>query len=339
MAQYGTDGAREALYINTQAAIGTHVAATQGSENAIECTEIGDVEFVGDPDIIRDDEPRAVLGGAPMLRGGYSVKLPFTTYLKHWGDTSDEEGHELSAFFAACPIVISPGASDGDDLTLDPSPAWTPTAGTADPVGPCEVCSFTYAEESGYEWKVKDCTGRVVEMVVDDGGKPIMLKCELMGILVSESNSTSLTMTDVTYDSQAKINFAGFTYTHNLAGTPYGVSAWTFDPQMVLERMPDGTGTNGSIVSFAGHKGNCILKHNVNATQAIDAYTEWSAAAEESRYFATDNTGNPAFSLELKNAALARPERSTAGQVRKFDFTLRGTSTATGNDHWQITFS
>ena len=305
----GIDPKRTVLHFKAESTPGTYAAPSVGTDLAFRCTALSQPTLYGEPDINRDDDVDAYPGGGIELEGAFGWQFEFEGYLPNWGDTSSATGHPLAAFFAGCPVTITAGGSDGDDLTIDGKNGL-----------PGAAFSALISELGGNDYKLQGCQGIISEIKADRSGGPLMIAGSVKGLWVETPAATGITHNNVVYTSQLPVMNKGAALTDGITGTKLGLGAWTFNPSMALEDEPDALETNGYGIPFARHAGKPVFQYNVLARSESShaVIAEWKANAE-SALLLTLGTAGSEFEISLPKVRQRFPTAAEGNGKKRYD--------------------
>lgn len=339
---------RGVLFAKAETTAQTYIDPT--AETAIQIEDIS-VEQVGEWWVSREEDSSPVHVAYKPLTGARSLAFTYTAYLTNWGDTSDATDHPLAAVFRSCPMSVTAGSVDGDDLTYDPTSTYN--LGT-DPV----PVSAVFAAKDATAFAIRGATSVIESIDAEDAGSPIKISMRTEGMWLPddtvgadsgtlsdtflEDGDHSITWASVSLDSEPVLLNKGVTLTHGISGTIYGLRGWSFTPGQVMASQPNAGDAEGYTSPFVSHKAMPSLGFQVNHVERsdLDVWAEYLGESSNSVSLAipTPGTTTDSLTITLPAAYYAPPEMSDADEIRKFDLTAHGISNS-GDDQYSIVFS
>lgn len=325
----GIDPKRTVVHFKAESPAGTYTAPVIGTDLAFRCTSLTKPTPYGEPDIQRDDDIDAHPGGGVELEGSFGWQFDFEGYLNNWGATDSATAHELAAFFAGCPLTITPGAADGDDLTIDSKNGW-----------PSATFSVLISELNGNDYKIKDCQGIINEIKADHTGDKLLISGSVKGLWVETPAATAITHNDVAYSSQAPVMNRAVVLSDGITGTRLGLSGWTFNPGMALEESPGAEATMGYETPFARLGPKATFQYNILARDETShaVIAEWKANAESALLLTCGSAGSE-FEISLPTVRQRFPVEAEGNGKKRYDVTCAARWDATTDRSFRLIFS
>ena len=328
---YATDARQSLFYIVSESTAGPYAAPTPGTTGAIRLIAQPSWTTGGTPKVTREDTIQSLPGGAPPVLGARFRSVSFECYLTEWGDTTDVDDHELAAFFEACPVTITAGASGTDPATIKPaargdatvSVTWGEENGDVHSISGGR-CTFTLSADEAMLWRVQGTiTGRY--RAVDS----------------TATYTPTLVFTTPAYTTQPIVRADNVAITESIGGSESleGVRSVAFDPAIVTAERVDMTANeNGYTLPFTTHQGQATIAVACDALDEDDLAVFGDAEANNGAAFtvtARTSGGDNKLAIALADAYLDFPELGENGGMRTYDLTLRGVPSA-GFDAYTI---
>lgn len=340
---YAADARQSLFYITAESTAGTYVVpdVTDGGDGidlAVRLESQPSWSTEGNPKVERNETVQALPGGARPELGGKYREVSFEAMLTEWGSTSSSDtktGHELAAFFAACPMALTGGGT----LVMTPANRATSTV------------SVTWAEENGNVHTISG--GRCqIESITAGDDMLVRIKGKVMGTYRNVQSLSAyesgvgggfefIFAQDENYSTEPIIRADNMSVTTGITGDFLGLRSAEFNPNHALEARLDFTGTNGYTFPFASHAGNATVAVNLDVLSegdlALFAEAEGNLGAATSFDF-QNSSGDSKLTIALADGYWDFPEPGETSGIRTYDAVCRGVPTSTFNAY-TLTFS
>jgi hypothetical protein len=341
---YAADAKQSLFYITEESVAGTYEKPDiAGGDLAVRLEGQPSWSTEGNPKVERNETVQALPGGARPELGGKYREVSFEAMLTEWGDTVRTDtvtGHELGAFFTACPMTVTVGASSSDPLTMVPANRGTSTV------------SVTWAEENGNVHSISG--GRCqIESITAGDDMLVRIKGKVMGTYRNvKAISTFETDESVTfvfaqagnYSDQPIVradNMAVATGIDDGSNLMVGLRSMELNPNHAIEARLDFTGTNGYTFPFVSHAGNTTVAVNFDVLSELEfpIFGEAEGNLGDVTSFDLKNSaGDSKLTIALAEGYWDFPEPGETSGIRTYDAVCRGVPT-TGYNTYTLTFS
>ena len=341
---YAADAKQSLFYITAETTAGTYakpdlVGGAGAIDFAVRLESQPSWSIEGSPKAERNDTIQALPGGARPELGGKYREVSFEAMLTEWGDTTSDDtqtGHELAAFFAACPMTITTGGT----VAMVPANRGTSTV------------SVTWAEENGNVHSISG--GRCqIESITAGDDMLVRIKGKVMGTyrnvkaigtFESDESVTFVFAQDGNYSDEPIVRADNMNVSTGVAGSDsamVGLRSLEFNPNHAIEARMDFTGTNGYTFPFISHAGNATVAVNFDVLSEAEfaIFAEAEGNLNDATSFDFQNSaGSDRLTIDLADGYWDFPEPGETSGIRTYDAVCRGVPTS-GYNTYTLTFS